>query len=344
MLNTNTNEKKKVKNAVVFGGAGFIGSHLCERLLEKSYNVICIDNFISSGQNNITHLLRLPKFEFIRHDISEPIDLEAKKDLTKFQINVFGVQEVYNLSCPTSIKNFEKVKIETCLANAYGTKNSLDVAMKYRAKFMHFSSQVVYGNFEKGEFVKEDFFQGVTNQLDPRACYDEGKRYAETLVDVYREVHKLDTKILRIFRTYGPRMLLDDGQMIPDFIVNALEGKDLTMNGGNDFQTSLIYVSDIVEGAMKLMRTKNNGPFNLGSPEIYKITDVANKIIELTESKSKLKFGEKLLFLREGAFPDITKVKDEIGWFPLVTLEDGLRKTIEYTEAHKNLLVFRTDV
>jgi UDP-glucuronate decarboxylase len=334
--------KKTTKNppiAAVFGGAGFIGSHLCERLLEEGYNVICVDNFISSGQNNITHLLRLPNFEFIKHDINEPIDLEALNELSKFQVNVFGVQEVYHLAIPSSIKNFERLKLETALTNFVGTKNTLDVAVKYNSKYMFFSSQVVYGNYEKGEYVVEDFYNGMTNQLDPRACYDEGKRFAETLVDVYREKFNLDTKIIRIFRTYGPRMLLNDGQMIPDFIVNALENKDLTINGDEDFSSSLLYVNDVVEGCLKLMQTDNHGPFNIGNPEVHKIVDVANKIIELTGSSSKVVFGEKLLFLREGAFPNIAKIKDAVGWFPIVTLEEGLRKTIEYTQAHKDLLV-----
>jgi UDP-glucuronate decarboxylase len=337
-------EKNKAKIVAVFGGAGFIGSHLCERLLETGCNVICVDNFSSSGQNNISHLLRLPNFEFIRHDITEPIDFEAIEDLHKFQVNVFGISEVYNLAVPTSIKNFEKFKMQTCLANFLGTKNTLDLAVKYKAKYMQFSSQVVYGNFEKGDYVEENFVEGINNQLDPRACYDEGKRYAETLVDVYRETHNLDTKILRIFRTYGPRMLLDDGQMIPDFIVNALDAKTLMIHGDESFRTSLVYVSDVVEAALKLIDTDSHGPFNVGNPEIHQIINVAKKVVEMTGSASTIEYGEKLLFLREGAFPNISKIKDEIGWFPLVTLEEGLQKTIEYTQAHKDLLVFSQDV
>lgn len=332
------------KIAAVFGGAGFIGSHLCEKLLSQGYQVICIDNFISSGQNNISHLLRLPNFKFIKHDITQPLDLAAQSELAKFQIPVFGITEIYNLACPTSIKNFEHLKMETALTNCLGTLNTLELAVKYKAKYMHFSSQVVYGNFEKGDFVGEDFKTSTSDQLDPRACYDEGKRYAETLVDVYRQTKNLDTKIVRIFRTYGPRMLLNDGQMIPDFIVNALEGKDLTVHGDETFESSLIYVSDVVEGAIKLMQSANNGPFNIGSPNVYKIVDIAQKIIDMTNSQSKVVFGEKFLFLREGAFPDINRAKDEIGWFPLVTIEDGLQKTIEYTQAHKDLLVFRPEI
>ncbi len=335
---------EKLTNVLVLGGAGFIGSHLCERLLDENKNVICVDNFASSGQNNISHLLRRPNFEFVKHDILEPLELENNTELARFQIPVFGISEIYNLACPTSIKNFEAMKMESLLTNSHGTKNALDIAVRYKSKFMHYSSQVVYGNFEKGDYVKEDFYHGELNQLDPRACYDEGKRFSETMVDVYRAKHDLDTKIIRVFRSYGPRMLLDDGQMIPDFIVNALEGRELVINGDESFKTSLIYVSDVVEASIKLMHSTNHGPFNVGSPETYKIVDVANKIIALTGSDSTLKFGEKLLFLREGAFADITKIKEDIGWFPLVTLEDGLQKTIEYTQAHKDLLVFRTTV
>jgi UDP-glucuronate decarboxylase len=334
----------KIKNVLVLGGAGFIGSHLCERLLEEKKNVICVDNFVSSGQNNISHLLRMPNFEFVKHDILEPLNLEENAQLQRFQISVFGISEIYNLACPTSIKNFEAMKMASVLTNSIGTKNALDLALQYQSKFVHFSSQVVYGNFEKGDYVKEDFVQGVSDQLDPRACYDEGKRFSETLVDVYRQIHKLDTKILRIFRTYGPRMLLDDGQMIPDFIINALENKDLTINGDEKFQSSLIYVSDVVEAAMKLVNSQHNGPFNIGSQEVYPLVEVAKKIVAMTNSTSEIKFGEKLLFLREGAFADISRIKDEIGWFPLITLEDGLQKTIEYTQAHKDVLVFRTKV
>lgn len=331
------------KIAAVLGGAGFIGSHLCEQLLDEGYKVICVDNFISSGQNNISHLLRIPDFKFVNHDMVKPLDLEALTELADVQIGVLGVSEVYNLAVPTSIKNFEKVKMQTALTNFLGTKNALDIAVKYKARFMHFSSQVVYGSFEKGEFVGEDFTGKTSNQLDPRACYDEGKRNAETLVNVYRETYKLNTKIARVFRTYGPRMLLNDGKMIPDFIVNALDNKKLTIHGDENFRSSLMYVSDVVEGAMKLMQSDLSEPFNLGNPEVHQLADVAKTIVSLTNSSSEVVYGEKFAFLREGAFPNIDKIKEEIGWFPLVTLKDGLQKTIEYTQAHKDLLVFQTD-
>lgn len=330
------------KNILVLGGAGFLGGHLCERLLLSGANVICIDNFSTSGENNINHLLRQPRFEFIKHDLAEKIDLESIPDLAKFKVNVFGIQEIYNLACPTSVKNFEKLKKETVLANSTVLINGLELAVKYKAKFMHFSSSVVYGEVKRGKYIAEDY-RGVSDMLDPRACYDEGKRYAESIVETYREKHKLDTKIVRVFRTYGPRMLLNDGQMIPDFIVNALDNKDLVIFGTNKFQTSLCYASDIIEGCIKLMDSGVSDPVNFGNPEVYKIEDVAEKIIELTGSTSKIVFDEAKLFMRELALPDISKAKEAIGWFPIVSLEEGLKKTIDYTRAHKDLLMISTE-
>jgi UDP-glucuronate decarboxylase len=330
--------------AVVLGGAGFVGSHLCEQLIKSDYNVICIDNFTTSGQNNITHLLRLPQFKFINHDIVEPINLDVLPELADLQIKVFGIDEVYNLACPRSVKHFKQLSYETAIANSFGTKYALDLAKEYEAKYLHFSSHVVYGKFKEGEYVSEDFILGHKNQLDPRASLDEGKRYAETLVDVYREKFGLDTKIARVFRSFGPRMMLNDGQMIPDFIINALEDKEIVIHSNEDFELSLIYVSDVVAGAMQLMQSDLHGPYNIGQPAVHKIVDVAEKIIELTSSKSKLTFGKRLAYLREGAFPNINRIRDELGWFPLVTLEDGLKKTIKYMEAHKDLLLFHHDV
>lgn len=330
------------KNVLVIGGAGFIGSHLCERLLHDS-NVICLDNFISSGEGNINHLLKSPNFKFVRADINEKIDLESIKELELFQIKVFGIKEVYNLACPTSVKNFVKVKKETVLSNTVGLINALELAVKYQAKFLQASSSVVYGAVERGVFVKEDY-RGLTDMLDSRACYDEGKRYAESVVRTYQEVHNLDARIIRIFRTYGPRMLLQDGQMLPDFILNALENKDLTIHGNKDFQTSLCFVSDVVEACVKIMDSAVTDPVNVGSTDVYVLADVAEKIIEMIGSKSKVKFEKAQLFMRELALPDITKLRDAIGWLPIVTLEEGLRKTIDYTKAHKNLLTFSTEI
>lgn len=330
------------KNVLVLGGAGFLGAQLSERLL-KDANVICVDSFFSGGENNINHLLRLPNFEFIKHDISEPLDLEQISDLAKFQINVFGISEIYNFACPMSVKNFARLRIETIRANTYGVINSLELARKYKAKYLQASSSVVYGAVPRDEFVDENY-QGTVDILDPRACYDEGKRYAESIVDTYRKVYNLDTKIVRIFRTYGPRMLLNDGQMIPDFILNALENKDLVVYGAKDFRTSLCYVSDIMEGCISIMGTNVNEPINLGNTDVYKLVDVAQKIIELTGSKSKIVFEGQKEFMRELALPDISKAKEKFGWFPIVILEDGLRKTVDFTRAHKDLLTFSKEI
>lgn len=333
----------KKRTAVLFGGAGFVGSHVCEQLLKNDYNVICVDNFVTSGNNNITHLLRVPQFKFINHDMLEPINLETLPELADLQINVFGIDEVYNLACPHSVKHFRQLSYETALTNSFGTKHALDVAKAYDAKFLQFSSHVVYGKFKEGEYVSEDFSLGNKNQLDARASLDEGKRYAETLVDVYREKFSLDTKIARIFRSYGPRMMLNDGQMIPDFIINALENEEIIIHSNEDFELSLIYVSDVVAGVIALMQSDFPGPYNIGQPIVTKIVDVAEKIIELTHSKSRITYGKRYAYLREGAFPNSNKIRDDLGWFPLVTLEDGLQKTIKYMEAHKDLLLFHED-
>jgi len=326
------------KNVLVIGGAGFIGSHLCERLLRDS-NVICLDNFVSSSEKNINHLLKLPNFEFINHDMSVPIDLMNLVELNSFQLKVFGISEVYNLACPSSVKNFEKLRRETVYANTYALINSLELAVKFKAKYMFFSSAVVYGAAPRDEYIDEAY-RGISDMLDPRACYDEGKRYGESIVDTYRKVFSLDTKIVRVFRTYGPRMLINDGQIIPDFTVNALENKDVIVYGTEDFRTSLCFVSDIVEGSMKVMASDINDPVNLGSTDVYKVSDVAQVIIQLAGSSSKVIFEKEQLFLRELALPNISKVKNALGWFPIVTLEEGLQKTIDYTRAHKDLLTF----
>jgi len=325
------------KNVVVAGGAGFIGSHLCEELL-KSSKVICIDNFISGDEKNIDHLLQNPDFKFIKHDLTQNINLEDFSELDSFKIKFQGIQEIYHLAVPTSAKNFEKTKIETLLSNSLGTKNVLDMAVDYKAKLLFTSSSVVYGpRDEKNKVFKEDYI-GQVDFLSPRACYDEGKRFSETMVSTYRDVYNLDTKIARVFRSYGPRLKLKDGQMIPDFVDNALDNQDITIYGDENFTTSLCYVSDIVTGLMKLMASAQAGPINLGSDIEYKLVDVAQKIIAMTESKSKIKFEKPLLFMSPLGLPDITLAKTKLSWFPVVRLEDGISKTIEYLKAAKGLL------
>ena len=330
------------KNVLVTGGAGFIGSHLCEELLKTS-RVICLDNFMTSQESNIDHLLKNPDFEFIRHDISTPFDPEAFPELARFKVKFQGLQEIYHLACPTSAKKFDQYMMQTLYANSIGVKNALDLAVRYQAKFVHASTSVVYGPrpADGHQFKEEEY--GAVDVLSPRACYDEGKRFAETSCKTYELVHKVDVRIARVFRTYGPRMTLFDGQMIPDFITNALDGKELEIFGDEAFRTSLVYVTDVVDGMIKIMAAGvNPGPVNLGSDVDVPLVDVANRIMEMTGSASKIAFRDSLMFITQLGLPDLTKAKEKLGWIPLVTLDDGLKRTIDYTIANKSLLSFRT--
>ncbi|MBI4811892.1 GDP-mannose 4,6-dehydratase [Candidatus Falkowbacteria bacterium] len=325
------------KNVLVTGGAGFIGSHLCDELV-KTCKVICLDNFSSGDEKNIDHLLAEPNFEFVRHDIAELIDLENLPELAKFKIEFQGIQEIYHLACPTSPKDFERNKTATLSANSAGMKNSLDLAVKYGAKFMHFSSSVVYGpRREKNIKIRENDL-GQVDMLSERGCYDEGKRFAETMAATYRQVHKIDAKIIRLFRTYGPRMKLDVGHMIPDFISNALSNKDLVVLGDKNFSSSFCYVNDVIDAAVKMMETGLNGPLNIGSDMDINIIEVAEKIIAALGSKSKIAYGEKMIFMTPLCLPDISRAREELGWMPVVTLEKGLEKTIDDLRAAKGLL------
>ncbi len=328
-------EKKIV---LVTGGAGFIGSHLCEALL-KTVRVICLDNFSTGQEANIDHLLRHPDFEFIRHDINAPFDPEAFPELARFKVKFQGIQEIYHLACPTSPKKFEQHRIQTLYANSLGMKNVLDLAVRYKARVVHASTSVVYGpRPADGHLFKEEE-QGSTDTLGPRACYDEGKRFAEACCATYEQAHGIDVRIARIFRTYGPRMPIFDGHMIPDFITNALDGADLEIFGDASFKTSLVYVTDVVDGMIKMMaQPEDTGPVNIGSDLDVPIVDVANRIIEMTGSSSKIVFKDSLLFLSQLGLPEIAKAKEKLGWIPLVTLDDGLKKAIDYTIANKTLL------
>jgi len=323
------------KNVIITGGAGFIGSHLCDELVKKS-KVICIDNFISGDEANIDHLLQNPDFQFIKHDINKPIKLEELPELEKFQVKFQGVQEIYHLACPTSPKDFEKTRIDTVLTNSIGTKNILDLAVKYKSKFMLASSSVVYGPRDSQNPYFKESHKGVIDQLGPRACYDEGKRFAETLTSTYAQVHNIETKIVRIFRTYGPRMKLKTGRMLPDFVFNALENKDLVIYGDESFSTSVCHVSDTIQGMIKVMKSGESGPFNLGSDLEYKLVDIAKKVIKLTDSESKIIFKKPLLFMSPLGLPDISLIKEKIGWFPVVLLEEGIKGAIDYFRAHKS--------
>jgi len=328
------------KNVLVTGGAGFIGSHLCERLLKEA-KVICVDDFSNSNQQNINHLLQYPDFEFIKMDVNKPIDLEKFDELEKFKVKFQGIQEIYHLACPTSPKDFEKLKMNSLWSNSMAMINTLDLAVKHKAKYVFTSSSVVYGDAtdENFEFSEDEI--GLVDHLSPRACYDEGKKFAETCVETYRQVYGIDAKTARVFTTYGPRMKLFEGQMIPDFIINAMEGKDLVIHGDDSLSMSMCYVSDMTDGLKRLM---TSGPevkiVNLGGDNLVKITDIANMIIEMTNSKSKVIFEDALVFLTRKGKPDLSHVRDVLGWMPLVRLQDGLQKTVDYAVANKEALLF----
>lgn len=327
------------KNVLVTGGAGFMGSHLCERLIKEA-NVICVDDFSNSNPVNIEHMLQYPDFEFINHDINTPLNLETLDELDKFKVKFQGIQEIYHLACPTSPKEFEKLKMQTLLSNSAAMLNTLNLAVKYKAKYVFTSSSVVYGAPNDGEKFSEDH-QGIVDHLSPRACYDEGKRFAETCVETYRQAYGIDAKMARVFPTYGSRMQLFQGELVPDFILSAIEGKDVVIYGDESLSTTLCYVTDMIDGLVRLMSADEEVKIvNLGGDQIVKFVDIAEAIIKLVGSASQIKFEKPLLFLTKKGLPDLTYVKESLGWMPLVRMVDGLQKTIDYTLANKESLLF----
>ncbi len=326
------------KNVLVAGGAGFIGSHLCDDLIKTS-KVICVDNFSNSNEKNIDHLLSNPNFVFINHDLSELIDLENISSLESFKIPFQGIQEVYSLACPISPKNFNDNKVKIIQANSLVVKNLLDLALNYQAKFIHLSSSVIYGlrrNEIQDYLVREDDMGQVSINSD-RSCYDEGKRFAETIISTYNQKYNLDAKIIRLFRTYGPRMKLNDDQMMPDFISDAIEGNNLTIFGDKDFSSSFCYVSDVIDAIVKIIETECSDIINIGSDVDINLSEVAQKVISFIESKSKIVYEEEKLFMTPLLLPDIHKARNELGWMPVVGIEEGLKKTIFNLQSKKRL-------
>jgi UDP-glucuronate decarboxylase len=327
------------RNVLVTGGAGFIGSHLCERLIAENCRVICIDNFSTSRHESIAHLLKNPDFEFIRHDINEPFDLDDYPELQLFNLKLQGVQEIYHLACPRTGRRFDHFQLQTLLTNSVGLHNVLEVAVKWKSKFFLASSAVVYGpRPEDGHLLKEGEY-GTFGHLEPNSCYDQGKQWAETMVDTYRQVQGIEIRIGRIFRTFGPRMPLDDGHLIPDFIRAAVDGRDIAIYGP-ELRSSFLYVTDCVDGIVRLMQLiKDPGPMNIGSDYDIRILDIAKHIVELTGSTSKLIVGSPPpYYMQQHGLPDLTKAREELGWMPIVTFEQGLKRAIEYTVANRGLV------
>lgn len=327
------------KNVLVTGGAGFIGSRLCEQLIKDGARVICVDDFSSGVERNIDVLLKNPDFQFLRVDIIKELNLEDFPELEAFKIPFQGIQEIYHLACPTAIKRFDSLKIHTLKTNSIGTLNILDMAVKYDSRVVFTSSSVIYGSRSHDRLFFDESDEGIVDHVTPRAVYDEGKRFSETSCFSYLQTRGVDTRIARIFRTYGPRMPLFDGHLIPDFIIDALDGKSLVIYGDENFKTSFVYVDDVVDGLMKLMAVEENpGPVNIGSDVDLRLVDVANMIIELTGSSSVIEFQPALPFLTDTGLPKITLARDTLTWLPLIRLDEGLRRTMEDVRANRILL------
>ncbi|HPO91189.1 MAG TPA: SDR family oxidoreductase [Victivallales bacterium] len=304
------------KTILVTGGGGFLGSHLCERLLNDGNYVICVDNFFTGSKANIIHMLSNPRFEFIRHDITWPLYVE--------------VDEIYNLACPASPIHYQHDPIQTTKTSVIGAINLLGLAKRLKIKILQASTSEIYGDPLVHPQVEE--YWGNVNPIGPRSCYDEGKRCAETLFFDYHRQLGIPIKVVRIFNTYGPRMQINDGRVVSNFIVQALQNKDITVYGDGQQTRSFCYVSDMIEAFVKMMATENTitGPINLGNPMEFTIFELAETIIRLTGSKSKIIYKELPQDDPIKRKPDISKAKKILSWEPKIQLEDGLRETISY--------------
>ena len=304
-----------MKRVLVTGGAGFLGSHLCDILFEKKKDVICVDNFFSGSKDNIRHLIPQPNFELIRHDVIHPLFLE--------------VDQVYHLACPASPIHYQHNAIKTVKTNVMGTINMLGLAKRTQSRFLLASTSEVYGDPEV--HPQPESYRGHVNPIGLRSCYDEGKRVAETLAMDYFRQNKVDIKIVRIFNTYGPRMAVNDGRVISNLVVQALLHQPLTIYGDGRQTRSFCYVSDLISGLESIMETEGmTGPFNLGNPEEYTILELAEIILNLSKCPSKIVHNELPADDPVRRCPDISFIKEKIGWAPKIGLEEGLQKTIVY--------------
>lgn len=300
---------------LVTGGAGFIGSHLCERLLHEGHEVVCLDNFFTGSKKNIHHLLDSHNFELVRHDITEPILLE--------------VDRIFNLACPASPVHYQFNPVKTVKTSVMGTINMLGLAKRVKARILQASTSEVYG--DPTVHPQTEAYWGNVNPIGIRSCYDEGKRVAETLMMDYHRQNGVDIRIIRIFNTYGPRMAEHDGRVVSNFITQALRGEDITVYGDGSQTRSFCYVSDLVEGMIRMMTCDGfTGPVNLGNPAETSILEFAQRIISLTGSSSKIVFKPLPVDDPKQRQPDITLAGDKLGWKPIVPVEEGLKMTIDY--------------
>lgn len=304
------------KRILITGGAGFIGSHLSERLLKEGNDVICLDNFFTGTKDNVSHLMDSPYFELLRHDVTFPLYVE--------------VDEIYNLACPASPIHYQHDPVQTTKTSVHGAINMLGLAKRTRAKIFQASTSEVYGDPQIHPQT-EDYW-GHVNPIGFRSCYDEGKRCAETLFFDYRRQHNLRIKVARIFNTYGPRMHPNDGRVVSNFIVQALKGEDITIYGDGSQTRSFCYIDDLVEAFIRLMNTADDftGPVNTGNPGEFTIKELAEKVVEMTGTKSKIVYKPLPFDDPKQRQPDISLAKRELGWEPTVQLEEGLIKTIAY--------------
>jgi len=301
---------------LVTGGGGFLGSHLCDYLLKKGHKVICMDNYITGNSDNIKHLKNNKNFTFVKHDVSTFIKVNGKLD------------GIMHFASPASPIDYQKIPIQTLKVGALGTHNTLGLAKAKKARYLLASTSEVYGDPLVNP--QPETYWGNVNPVGPRGCYDEAKRYAEALVMAYHRVHQIDTKIVRIFNTYGPRMRAKDGRVVPAFINQAFDGKPLTVFGDGKQTRSFCYVSDLIEGIYKLFMSDINEPVNIGNPEERNILDFAEKVLQVTGSKSKIVFKPLPIDDPHVRRPNISLAKKELGWEPEVSLEQGLKETIAY--------------
>jgi UDP-glucuronate decarboxylase len=306
------------RRILVTGGAGFLGSHLCDELIARGYDVVCLDNFFTGRKANVAHLFGHPCFELLRHDVTFPLYVE--------------VDWIFNLACPASPVHYQRDPVQTTKTSVHGAINMLGLAKRTRARILQASTSEVYGDPEVHPQTEE--YWGRVNAIGPRSCYDEGKRCAETLFFDYHRQHALDIKVVRIFNTYGPRMHPNDGRVVSNFIVQALRGEDITLFGGGDQTRSFCYVDDLIDGLLHMMETEPGftGPVNIGNPVEHSMLQLAEKVLALTGSRSKIVSRPRPIDDPMQRRPDISLARAKLGWTPRVPLEDGLRKTIGYFE------------